>query len=110
MSIFVPGQSVLGFESPISIAPAQQLRSVVLNENFFARSPQTNKQDVVMSRVINAFADLSAPAADRFITFTSASGEVLTWYVNATGFHGINMYGISAIGDAVDPISLQWGI
>lgn len=110
MSIFVPGQSVLGFESPISIAPVQQLRSVVLNENFFARSPQTNSLDLVLSRVINAAVDMSAPGADRFIQYTAPSGEVLTWYVNASGFTPINMLGINALGDAIDPTSLQWGI
>ncbi|MFY4731397.1 hypothetical protein [Nitrospira sp. BLG_2] len=110
MSIFVPGQPILGFEAPISIAPVQQLRSVVLNENFYGRSPQTNSLDVVLSRVINAAVDMSAPGADRFITYKAPSGEQLTWYVNASGFTPINMLGIIAIGAAIDATSLQWGI
>ncbi len=110
MSIFVPGQPILGFESPISIAPVQQIRNVVLNSNFYGRSPQTNSLDVVLSRVINAYADMSAPPTDRFIQFTAPSGEVLTWYVHNSGFHPINMLGISAIGDAIDAATLQWAI
>lgn len=110
MAIFVPGQPILGFESPISIAPIQQLRSVVMGSNFYGRSPQTNALDVVLSRVINAAVDMSAPAADRFVSFKAPSGETLTWYVNASGFTPINMLGIIEIGDAIDATSLQWGI
>lgn len=110
MAIIIPGQPILGIETPISIAPIQQLRSVVLNENFTAKNPQNNTNSIVLSRVINAAVDMSAPAVDRFVTFKTVGGETLTWYVNASGFTPINILGITAIGVAVDPVSLQWGV
>jgi hypothetical protein len=109
MTILTNDIQLLGIERPISIAPIQQLRDVVLNQNFQAVIPQyANKTAKVLSRVINVAVDTSAPAIDRTITYKSAWGETLTWVANASGFHPLVMAGIISAGVAIE--SLQWGV
>lgn len=100
----------LGTESPLSIAPIQQWRNVVLDENFVAKRPQSQSPVNVACRAINCNVDMNQSAADRTITYAAITQEQLTFVVNTPGEHPFNALGIYSVGAGIDPDSLQWGV
>lgn len=86
-----------------------QWRPVVVNENFYARDPQTGNMIMTRCFAINCQVDLTNIAGTA-IHYVSEFGDILEYFPMYSGVHELMAWGITEIAAGVNGQTLQWGI